>query len=56
MLPELLHATIAYLADTLESENHPIADLARWVADTAGQPTQAGVDAVVTVAEFIYVA
>jgi hypothetical protein len=54
MLPELTHATVAFLADALETEHHPLAALARWVADTAGQPTQAGLEAVVTVADFVY--
>jgi hypothetical protein len=45
MVPELLHATVAFLADTLESENHPYAPLARRVLVAAGRPTVAGVQA-----------
>lgn len=46
-LPALLHATVAYLADRLESENHPDAVVARAVlaAIGGGEPHPAGVQA-----------
>jgi hypothetical protein len=44
---ELLHATLAYLTDTLEREDHPSAPLARSVLTAAGPPAQAGVHALI---------
>jgi hypothetical protein len=45
MLPELFHAALAFLANTLEAENHGCAQLARRVLADAGMPTAAGVQA-----------
>lgn len=44
-MSDLIPTALLFLADRLESERHPFADLARAVAVQAGPPTPAGAQA-----------